>query len=229
MLGNILSQGSSAGGGLPTSVDKKPGVKQLSQKQGFSYQADSFQMSVRDSAGTTYDISLLKERAQSFDFQKYTEQDQGTFGDIRGKSQDSFTQLLQTSYSSYSLEISVQKDSGSTGELSTEELINQLPDKWKPQGVVDSIMSFVQGFEGKTDAEGREFFEMTKNAVLKGAEEALKKLEGFPDSVVGVAEETVRALKEALENWGQERGWISSEQEPTEPTPDASSGLDITA
>jgi hypothetical protein len=197
-----------------------PKTSQKTTSQGVFHQSDSLELSGKDSRGIEYHIALMQEKTRAFDISRYTNPDQNT-----GKSISEKTVWNFQSVSTVSMEISV-KQSGDASAMSTEDIIGTLPDQWKPTGVADTIMNFVKGFEGKTDAEGKEFFNLVKDSVLAGVEKALKMLEGFPDSVIGVAQETADVLTQKLDAWGIEQGWI--EEEPTD-SQSGGSTIDVSA
>ncbi|MGM0462698.1 MAG: hypothetical protein ACQEQ4_09820 [Fibrobacterota bacterium] len=202
--------------------NSSPKTTQKTPSQGVFNQSDSLELTGRDSQGIESQISMMQEKTTAFDISRYTNPDQNT-----GKSISEKTAWNFQSTSTISMEISVTQ-SGDASDMSTEDIIGELPDTWKPEGVADSIMNFVKGFEGETDAEGKEFYNLVKDSVKAGTEKALKMLEGFPDSVIGVAQETADVLTQRLDEWGIEQGWVEEESTDT----DAQSGgstIDVSA
>lgn len=210
----------SINGGLPQrpagyrKTSGATGGEVSSRTSGFSYSSDSVKLSYGSSAGTQYEIEILREEMKGFDLSLYSNKDKDVWGKQSGFAKSEFSGFYQ---SVKKIEITIVQTSASE-EVAEGNPFSALPEEWRPEAVAQRIFDFVTSFKGKTDAEGGDFFKLVKNAVLEGVKQALGELGDMDDQTKGVINETTRLLQEKLDNWGREEGIL--------PEPE---GLDITA
>ena len=105
--------------------------------------------------------------------------------------------------------------------LNTEELIEQMPEEWRPEAVSDRILGFTTAFFGKTESGGEDFYKLAKSAIEEGfklAGDDLGQLPGDIDNVIAKTREMVMAK---LDRWAEEQGIL--------PKPMDNSGIDLSA
>jgi len=91
--------------------------------------------------------------------------------------------------------------------MTAEEIIELLPDDWKPDAVAERIVNFATSFYGASGLSGEEFLEKITEAINVGFGEADKQLNGrLPANIQQVIQFTRDAVAERLERWAEATG-----------------------
>jgi len=91
--------------------------------------------------------------------------------------------------------------------LTAEELVEMLPDAWKPDAVAQRIVDFAVSFYERSGLSGEEFYEAVKGAIESGFGEAGRLLEGrLPANIEQVIQFTRDAVAERLDRWAETTG-----------------------
>ncbi|MDR0303443.1 MAG: DUF5610 domain-containing protein [Chitinispirillales bacterium] len=91
--------------------------------------------------------------------------------------------------------------------LTPEQIIDTLPDEWKPDAVAERIVNFATSFYAKSGLEGKEFYDKIKAAIDLGFGEADKIVGGkLPGNIKSVITFTRNAVYEKLDNWAKNMG-----------------------
>jgi hypothetical protein len=91
--------------------------------------------------------------------------------------------------------------------LTPEQLVDKLPDEWKPDAVAERIVNFATAFYAKSGLEGKEFYDKIKAAIESGFGEAGRIIDGkLPSNIKSVIDFTRKAVSEKLDNWAKSVG-----------------------
>ena len=91
--------------------------------------------------------------------------------------------------------------------ISPEQLVNMLPDEWKPDAVAERIVNFAVAFYEKSGLSGEEFYTKIKEAIDSGFAGADKTINGkLPSNIKEVVEFTRQAVYDKLEKWAEATG-----------------------
>jgi hypothetical protein len=91
--------------------------------------------------------------------------------------------------------------------ISPEQLVDMLPDEWKPDAVAERIVNFATGFYKASGLDAKEFYEKIKTAIDHGFGAADRQINGkLPGNIREVVEFTRKAVYDKLEKWAQGMG-----------------------
>jgi len=96
---------------------------------------------------------------------------------------------------------------GEAQAMSVEDLVNAMPDEWKPDAVAGRIVDFAVAFYEKSGLSGEDFYEKIKASIEDGFGQADKAMGGkLPSNVNQVTELTRNAVLEKLNAWAESKG-----------------------
>ena len=91
--------------------------------------------------------------------------------------------------------------------ITPEQLVDMLPDEWKPDAVAERIVDFAVSFYKKSGLSGEEFYEKIKAAIDSGFGQADRTINGkLPSNIREVVEFTRKAVYEKLDKWAETAG-----------------------
>jgi hypothetical protein len=91
--------------------------------------------------------------------------------------------------------------------MSIDELIEAMPEEWRPDAVADRIVEFSTAFYGKSGLSGEEFYTKIKESIDAGFGGAKDEMGGkLPGNIKGVMEATRQAVYEKLDKWAESMG-----------------------
>jgi hypothetical protein len=91
--------------------------------------------------------------------------------------------------------------------LTAEELVDMMPDEWKPDAVAQRIVDFAVSFYEQSGLSGEEFLEKVKEAIEGGFGAVDKMIGGkLPGNIKEVIQFTKNAVSEKLDKWAQDMG-----------------------
>jgi len=91
--------------------------------------------------------------------------------------------------------------------LTAEQLIEMLPNAWKPDAVAERIIDFAVSFYEKSGLSGEEFYEKVRAAIDSGFAAADKEIGGkLPGNIKEVIAYTRQAVYERLDKWAEAMG-----------------------
>jgi hypothetical protein len=91
--------------------------------------------------------------------------------------------------------------------LTAEELVDMLPDAWKPDAVAERIVNLAVSFYEKSGLSGEEFLEKIKEAIGSGFAAADKMIGGrLPGNIKEVIQFTRDAVSARLDKWAESMG-----------------------
>ncbi|MCL1947174.1 MAG: DUF5610 domain-containing protein [Chitinivibrionia bacterium] len=95
----------------------------------------------------------------------------------------------------------------SVQKYTPEELVDMLPDEWKPDAVAERIVNFATSFYERSGLSGEDFYEKIKEAIESGFGAADKQIGGkLPGNIKDVIQFTKNAVAEKLEKWAESMG-----------------------
>ena len=92
--------------------------------------------------------------------------------------------------------------------------IEGLPEYWNAENTSQRIVDFATSFYGLAESSGKEYYELMRNAIETGFNEAMNILGELPDEVNNLAHRTYELALEKLEAWAVEMGIELGEGEP---------------
>jgi len=91
--------------------------------------------------------------------------------------------------------------------ISPEQLVDMLPDAWKPDAVAERIVNFATSFYEVSGLDAKEFYDKIKAAIDHGFGEADRQINGrLPGNIREVIEFTRKAVYDKLEKWAESMG-----------------------
>ena len=108
---------------------------------------------------------------------------------------------------------------GETEPLEEEEQtgepaeIQGLPEYWNAENTAQRIVDFAVSFYGVAESQGRDYYEMMKNAITEGYNQAMGELGELPDEISALSQHTHELALEKLEAWAIEMGIDVSEED----------------
>lgn len=84
--------------------------------------------------------------------------------------------------------------------------IEGLPEYWNAENTSQRIVDFATSFYGLAESSGKEYYELMRNAIETGFNEAMNILGELPDAVNDLAYHTYELALEKLEAWAVEMG-----------------------
>jgi hypothetical protein len=199
------------------------------------YRSDSVSLTMTDKDGEKVSLEIEHVRIASYKsccsdseremWDRITEQMKNDFAEWK---EQSIRDLLKESGLKQHEEIrNVWEELSHSEQVKhTDDLIDKMPDMWKPEAVAERIVQFTVAFAGKTESQGEDFFELAKNAIADGFGQAHSELGELPGAVNGVVERTRQLVAEKLEAWFEQ--W-SGESSSTSVVDSSISGIDISA
>ena len=95
----------------------------------------------------------------------------------------------------------------SVQKYTPEELVDMLPDEWKPDAVAERIVNFATSFYEGSGLSGEDFYAKIKDAIESGFGAADKQIGGkLPGNIKDVIQFTKNAVAEKLEKWAESMG-----------------------
>ncbi len=100
---------------------------------------------------------------------------------------------------------------GNTGEktegiTAESEEIEGLPAYWNAENTSQRIVDFAVSFYDVAESSGKEYYEMMRNAIEEGFNQAMGMLGELPDEVNNLANRTYELAMQKLEAWAVEQG-----------------------
>ncbi len=99
------------------------------------------------------------------------------------------------------------KEGKKTEEVEKEyQEIEGLPAYWNAENTSQRIVDFAVSFYGIAESTGKEYYEMMRNAIEEGFNQAMGMLGELPDAVNDLSHRTFELALEKLEAWAVEQG-----------------------
>lgn len=122
------------------------------------------------------------------------------------KFKESIIKRFIASINGDSTTVDEQSETKETGE------IEGLPEYWNAENTSQRIVDFAVSFYDIAESEGKEYYEMMKNAIKEGYSQAMGVLGELPDEVFALSQNTIELALQKLDAWAIEMG-ISIEEE----------------
>ena len=221
------------GAKFPTSKNQPVPEESLSA---FHYSHDKVTLSYTNENGERIDFSYEHEDYAQIDINQYSVQDKEKWKKIVESIKDEFEKFkLEAIHDLLSGNADNDKkvEPISLEELNkkTDELIEKMPEEWRPDAVSDRIFAFVTSYFGSTESQGEDFYKLAKNSIIEGFKQAGQEMGKVTDEVNNVVKRTFDQLMEKLDKWAEEQGILPKDDETPQqkPTIDPETGIDISA
>lgn len=175
------------------------------------YSSDTFMLTYTNKDGDS--VTLSMEHVEHLQAMLSVEGngDSEQWKEVVGKIKDEFLALneriINTFIESVGREKVDEKDSMEYQE------IEGLPEYWNAENTSQRIVDFATSFYGLAESSGKEYYELMRNAIETGFNEAMNILGELPDEVNNLAHHTYELALDKLEAWAVERGIQLEEEE----------------
>jgi hypothetical protein len=211
-------------GGLAKRPHSKSKANSLSMSH---YSSDSVSISYKSKNGDELNIEVNHTEMKRLDLSTYSDKDKGDWQKIVEKIKDEYKDFKKQAVNDMLTDAGFLPQRPKDDEINpfiteeTAQIIDKLPEMWKPEAVADRIFEFVTAYFGNTESGGEDFYKLAKDAISNGFSQASNEgsFDELPDGVRGVTEETKRVLFEKFDAWAKEKGILPTQEE----------GLDIKA
>lgn len=212
------------------------------------YSHDKVTLSYSNDKGEKYSLELEHEELSNIDISKYSSGDQEKWKKIVDSIKDEFEKFKAQAIHDILSGVTgkevenkeapkdiqqMSKQEIEDLEKRTDELVEKMPEEWRPDAVSDRIFHFTASFFGMTESKGEDFYNLAKDSILKGFEDAYKELGELPNEVGNVIKRTKEMVLEKLDKWAEEQGILPKEDpadvQPQSTDETAPGGLDISA
>ena len=223
-------------GHLEKSDSSQSGAVNMSAKH---YSSDKVTLSYKSSTGEELTLKYEHEEYSAFDISLVSNGDKEKWKKIVDSIKDEFERFKaqaihdlvvgggeeQVGGVNPTLDLSLDEL-----KLKTDELIEKMPEEWRPDAVSDRILAFTTSFFGQTESEGEDFYNLAKDAILKGFEMAGDELGSLPGDIGEVIKRTREMVLAKLDKWAEEQGIIEAKEvQPQSSDELQAGGIDITA
>lgn len=193
------------------------------------YSSDRVTLSYKNLSGEEFSVEVEHSEIKSVDMDKYSKEDKQKWHEMVKAIHEEFREFQAQSIRdiiSGKVEVGEapavpEQLSAEELEAKTEELIDKMPEFWRPEAVSDRIVGFATAFYGQTESQGEDFYELAKSAIEEGFKLAGKDMGQLPGDIENVMELTREMVMEKLDRWAEEQGVL--------PAKDETAGIDISA
>ncbi len=240
-----MLQGIQRGADLP---QKNQGVSshQKQENSGLNvsaahYSSDKVTLSYENDKGDKVKLEMEHSQFHSVKMENYSDADkekwQSIVKDIREQFEqfkaDAIADMLNLSdgeSQAGGVNLNIEKMSPDELQIKTDELIEKMPEMWRPEAVSDRIVEFATNFFGSTESEGEDFYNLAISSIEEGFKLAGDDLGKLPGDIANVIKQTRELVMEKLERWAEEQGIISRENiSPENDSPLEAGGVDLSA
>lgn len=194
------------------------------------YSSDKVTLSYKNLSGEELTVEVERTQFSSVNLSKYSEEDKAKWQEIVKSIREEFAEMQAKSIRDILKgHTAGKKDEPKKVEISadelekkTDELIEKMPEYWRPEQVSDRILEFATAFFGHTESQGEDFYELAKSAIEEGFKMAGDDLGQLPGDIENVIARTRELVMEKLDRWAEEQGILPQEEE-------GASGIDISA
>lgn len=203
--------------------------KDSQQSTATHYSSDRVTLSYKNLSGEEFSVEVEHSEIQSVNLDKYSKEDKQKWHEMVKAIHEEFREFQAQSIRNIIAgkgEVSekpaiAEQVTPEELEAKTEELIDRMPEFWRPEAVSDRIVGFATSFFGQTESKGEDFYNLAKSAIEEGFKLAGKDMGKLPGDIENVIEFTREMVMEKLDRWAEEQGIL--------PEKDESTGIDISA
>ncbi len=171
------------------------------------YSSDTLSVEYTNKDGDTVSLSMEHVEYQKAMLSFSGDTDSAEWKQIVDKVKEEFLhfqeQIIQKFIASINGEENVEPG-GETTAASGE--IEGLPEYWNAENTSQRIVDFATSFYGVAESGGKEYYEMMRNAIEEGFNQAMGILGELPDAVGNLANNTFDLAMEKLDAWAAEQG-----------------------
>jgi len=220
---------------------KNPLTTKVANKNGDSvqfsstkYSSDSVSISYKNDSGEELTIEMEHVEFKSTNLSRYSDAEKAHWDDVVKQIKEEYKKFKEDFLSGFlngDVESSKKKtDSFDSSSLTpeeltkkTDELIEKMPEAWRPEAVANRIVQFVTAFYGRTEAQGKDFYNLALSSINDGFQQAGDQMGKVPGEVESVISRTREMIMAKLDKWAKDQGIIN------DPVEQSKTEIDLTA
>jgi len=205
------------------------------------YSSDKVTLSYENDKGDKVKLEMEHTQFHSVKMENYSDSDKEKWQSIVKEIRDQYEQFKANSIADIlnlgdggskaeDVNLNIEKMTPEELQIKTDELIEKMPEMWRPEAVSDRIVEFATNYFGSTESEGEDFYKLAISAIEEGFKLAGDDLGKLPGDIANVIKQTRDLVMEKLERWAEEQGIISAENVGLEnDAPLEAGGVDLSA
>ncbi len=205
------------------------------------YSSDKVTLSYENDKGDKVKLEMEHSQFHSVKMDNYSDADKEKWQSIVKDIREQFEQFKADAISDMlnlgegeslakGVNLNIEKMSPEELQIRTDELIEKMPEMWRPEAVSDRIVEFATNFFGSTESEGEDFYNLALSSIEEGFKLAGDDLGKLPGDIANVIKQTRELVMEKLERWAEEQGIIARENiSPDSDIPLEAGGVDLSA